>query len=742
MALAAIPSAQAALEEIIVSAQKREESQQEVPISISAFTGQGLSDFQTTDLSGLSGSAPNVQISHFGNTPHGAVFNIRGMGVVEPDPYAGQTVTTVVDGVPLAFNMMSLLDLYDIERIEVHRGPQGTLFGANTTGGVVNVVTRQPTGETGGDIKLTVGNWDRADVMGTLNVPLSDKWSAKFTGQHHSREGFYTNVVDGSSMGDRSITGLRSYLKYDNENFDATLIGEVVRSRNGSPIVVNGSLPSEVTYQAPGTSPAGMGGMYTGPCTSANTRCSAPDKYYSANGSVQDVSDQDIYSWTLTANWDLDWGKLVSITGFKEFELYEETDQDGGPFFIDDTRRGTEGEQFSQELRLTIEPTENSQVISGVFYQQNEWQHYQNFRIPFNGPIVPGVLGKGNELQEDDWETWSASFFSHAFIDITDRLRLQIGGRVSQEETDARVDYSFYANPDPDGDSLFQGGVPLAQFTVEDSESWDGWAAKIGLDYKLDEDKMLYAFVSRGFKSGGFVGRIIIPEDIGPYDQEVVKTAEFGIKSEWLDNRLRVNASYFYNWYDDLQLSVIYFCQDDLGNTSNCNSITNAAQAETSGIELEIEAAPTDNLMLTASFGYLDAEYEEFDFYDAGAGDYKDLTGYRLQNSPEYTASVGATYDFSLLTGLATAGVRYTYSGEKFQGNLQNTPRGEIQPIKYLDANLKWSPNDSTFSINLWATNLLDDRYIDAVFDAPGFIGLISYGPPRQAGVSIEYAFD
>ncbi|NHN39209.1 TonB-dependent receptor [Pseudomaricurvus alcaniphilus] len=736
LALTLVPTANAALEEIVVTAQKREESQQEVPISISSFTGQGISDFQTVDLSALSGASPNVQIGHFGNTPHGAVFNIRGMGVIEPDPYAGQTVTTVVDGVPLAFNMLSLLDLYDIERIEVHRGPQGTLFGANTTGGVINVITRQPTGEAGGDLKVTLGNWNRVDVKGTVNLPINEQWAAKFTGQSHKRDGWTRNVVDASTMGDRDISSLRGYLKYDSgSTFDATLIAEVTRARNGSPIVTNGSLPGEVTYQAPGSSPgAGLGSMYQGPCSSATTRCKAPDKYLSANSSVQDVSDMDTYSTTLTMNWDLDWGQLVAITGYKDFELYEETDQDGGVFFIDDTRRGTEGRQLSQELRLTFNLAENTEIISGLFYQQNDWTHYQNFRIPFAGPL--------NQLTEDDWENWSTSIFTHAFIDLTDRLRLQVGARASYEETDAMVDVVTFANTEVGGSSVFDGGVAVAEIHEKGSEDWDGWAAKVGLDYKINEDIMAYAFISRGFKSGGFVGRISLPEEFVAFDQETVQTFEAGIKSEWLDNRLRVNASYFFNKYDDLQLALIYFCTDSLGTTINCNSVLNAAQAETQGLELEIEAAPIDGLMITASMGYLDATYEEFPFLDPASGNTLDRSGTDLQNSPELTASIGATYQFPLLSGSSTLGFRWTYSAEKFQGNLLNTPRGTIQPTKYLDANFKWEPENGSWAINLWGTNLLDDRYIDAVVDAPGFIGLMSYGPPRQVGVSLEYMFN
>lgn len=216
---------QVGIQDIVVTAQKKSENLQNVPISVTAIGGDALAATQGTSLQALQGSIPNVQIDNFANTPQSAVFTIRGIGVIEPDPYAGNTVSIVVDGVPQFFSMGALLDLYDVDRIEVLRGPQGTLFGANTTGGVINVVTKQPTGEFGGNVKAVYGNYNRFDVTGSIEVPIiKGVLSAKVAAIHTQREGFVTNVVDGSDMGSKNLEAYRAYLRFTpSADFDATL---------------------------------------------------------------------------------------------------------------------------------------------------------------------------------------------------------------------------------------------------------------------------------------------------------------------------------------------------------------------------------------------------------------------------------------------------------------------------------------------------------------------------------------
>ena len=220
--------------EIVVTAQKESQNLQDVPISVTAVTGEMIEDAQINNIADLSNSIPNVQINTFSNSPDSAVFTIRGVGVNDADPYVGTTVSVVVDGVVVGVNTAALLSLFDIERVEVLRGPQGTLFGANTTGGVINVITKQPTGEFGGDAQFVYGNYGQIEANASLNFSIGEQFAGKISVLHNEMNGYFRNYLDGERIGERNITTLRGYLQYDGADYDATLIGEYVRSRNGS----------------------------------------------------------------------------------------------------------------------------------------------------------------------------------------------------------------------------------------------------------------------------------------------------------------------------------------------------------------------------------------------------------------------------------------------------------------------------------------------------------------------------
>ena len=752
------------LEEVVVTAQKREESLQEVPIAVTAFTSEQFEKAHVVSLEGLQAAVPNVQIAHFANTPHNAVFSIRGAGgIIEPDPYAGTTVSVVVDGIPQHFNMVALMDLFDVERIEVLKGPQGTLFGANTTGGVINIVTKQPTGELGGDLMITAGNYDRMDVNLAVDFPIiEDVLAGKITAMSHNADGFYTNVFDGESMGDKDTTAVRAYLKYiGSDTFDWTLQYEHVDSNNGGPAIVNGSVPGELFYVEPGISYGNSKyPMYESPCQPGE-RCKAPNKYWSGNGQVPDVSNFTSKAPTLTMNWTTDWGGITSITGYKDFKLHEYSDQDYSPVDLHRTDRETNGEQFSQEIRATFDLNERTELLLGGFYFYSEWDHYQDY-------ILEGLSAGFTQLTNMDWESWTGSLFAQAYVDLSDKLRLQVGLRYSHEKTEAEVGINNFLNIDPttfevdtaiyaltgnsqfiggllnEGDGLFGDGSQDLDF-VDGSKSWDEFGGKIGLDYQVNEEVMIYGYYARGFKSGGFVGRIVVPSDIGPYDPEFIDSFEVGMKGDFLDNRLRLNLAAFLNTIDDLQIANIYRTTDAQGNNVNGNSILNAAEAEAWGVELEFQALVSQNLTFNGSLAHLDATYEDFPFVDpnfTATGGINQLKGERLQNAPKWTATAGFVADFQAGDGTMTASVQYRYNSSKFYTNVLNTARSKIQAIHFVDANLDWSPSSERWSIGLWARNLLDDRYVSVAFDSPGALALVGYHPPREYGVSFKYHFE
>ena len=724
------------LEEIVVTAQKREDSIQTVPIAITAIDGDVLDNKAVVNLESLQGLVPGAQIGQFANTPHGAVFNIRGMGAIEPDPYAGSAVMVTIDGVPQYFNMTSLVDLFDVERVEVLRGPQGTLFGANTTGGVVNIVTKAPSGEYNGKVQVTAGDWNRFDVKAAADLPINEKLSLRLSGFHHGRDGFITNVYDGSDMGSIDVNSIRATLKYDAGNgFEATWRNEILRSKNGSPYIGMGAYPGEAEYVAPGTIAGPNAGVqYTGYCMPVGSPCKAPDEYYSANSSEQDMSDMNIDASTLEMVWnDTSLGTITTITSFKQFDLHEYTDQDGTVEFLAATDRRTDGDQITQKIKVNSQVSENIDLVYGLYFSEDSYYHSQNFRAQFASPGFSQVTAQ-------DQERSSQAIFAHSFIDLSDRLRLQLGGRYSKEETEMKVDVTHFISLD--GVARYFGDDRLADlgidFTSQGKDDWTDWSAKVGLDYQVSENTLAYGHISRGFKSGGFVGRITIPEDIGPYDPEIVETIELGMKTDLMDNKLRLNVNIFKNDYQDLQLALIYFTKNSLGFDVNGNSILNAADATTQGIEVEFFAAPSPNLRVNGSVTFLEAEYDDFPYTNAD-GSVTNLSGYRLQNAPEITANFGFDYSWRTGNGEMMLSAIYKYNDEKFNTSLLNTPRSTIQETDLIDANLMWTPDSDDWSVNFWVKNIADERYISSVFEAPGVLAIVNFLPPREYGISFDF---
>ncbi len=753
------------LETIVVTAQKKAESLQEVPISVAAVTSNDLSDLAAARLDGLSGTVPNMQIGTFSNTPNTAAVYIRGIGVFEPDPYAGNTVSIVTDGVPQFFSLGALLDLADVERIEVLRGPQGTLFGANTTGGVVNVVNTQPQDEFGGKVSLMYGNWERMAASATLNVPFSNTVAARFTVQNDRRDGWVTNIIDGSDIGSRNVSVFRGALKFTpGDNFDATLTAEYDRARNGSPTVIAGDRPGNAALGIPADAefvPAGWRNMYVSPCPPDGGRCSAPDKYLSAANyrtddgeQIPDRSDMDTLYGNLTLNWtDTAIGDVTAITGYKGFKLFEYTDQDGTPAFLIDTERRTQGYQISQELRTNIKPTDRWELLVGGFAMKTHYNHYQHLRIDFGGgatydladdSYTKGLMGL---YQLNPQDHWSGSLFAQSYFNFTDKLRFQAGVRYTHEKTEMVA--STATSLAPSGAVTFEGtdsagGAMIDLGTVappKGKKSWDKVGWKLGLDYKFAENQLAYLTWARGFKSGGFSGRIGVAQDIGPYGPETVDTFELGMKADFMDRRVRSNLAVFYTDYKDLQLAQIYFLGTLQGNT-----ILNVGSATIKGAELELTAVPADGLTLTASAAYLDAKYDKFIYNTtnyAAPGTIRtlDMHGERMQNAPKWTTAAGAEYIFPVGPGDARVNVQYTYQSSKLLSSIEDVARARIQPMHLVNANVDYRPTDSNITIGVWARNLFDNRYIANVLELPGTLGLTQYAPPREYGLLLKYEF-
>ncbi|MCW1383802.1 TonB-dependent receptor [Novosphingobium sp. KCTC 2891] len=717
------------LEEIIVTAQKRSEKLQSVPISVTAVTGGAIEKLHGATIEALQGSVPNVQISSFANTPSTAVFNIRGIGVIDADPYAGNTVSIVLDGVPQVFAIGALVNIYDIDRVEILRGPQGTLFGANTTGGVVNIVSQAPDNDLSAKGELSFGNYSRIEAKGVLNAPLTDTLSSRFSVSHMEHDGYVTNVVNGSDMGRRNVSLYRGQLRWQaTDNFDATLLGEYALSRNGAPVVINGAYPGEPLYVAPGTQ-----GMYASICSAPTVPCAAPDRYLSANDSVPDRSDMDTYRSVLTLNWKgTALGDITSVTGYKKNKLTEFTDQDATPVFLADTGRHADLWQFTQELRSSFDMGDRARAIVGAFFVKDHYDLSNAFRVAF---AAPGLI----QINTQDQDNHSISGFAQTYVDLTDTLRAQAGIRFTHERT--RMNAATVTSINASGVTDFEAtGNTVLQTVVGNGEkTWNNVGWKLGLDWKVQPDMLLYGYWARGFKSGGFVGRVGLPSDIGPFNPEFVDTLEAGLKTDLFDRHLRVNLSGFYTIYRDLQVAQIYVTKNpDTGLPLQGNTIQNAGKAEIKGFELEVSANPIHGLTLNGSLAFLDARYKNFPYVDPLTLKLVDLAGYRLQNAPKWSATAGFNYRAEIGDNVVSFSASYRYTGQKYLTAILDTPRASIQPTHIVDASIDWTLPDDRFTIGFWAKNLLDNRYIDSIYDAPGYSGLGSFAPPREYGITTK----
>lgn len=705
------------LEEIIVTAQKRSENLQKVPISVTAVTGAAIADAQINNIQGLANSIPNVQINSFSNSPDSAVFTIRGIGVNDADPYVGTTVSVIVDGVVVGVNTAALLSLFDIDRVEILRGPQGTLFGANTTGGAVNVITKQPTGEFGGEVQVIYGNYNRLDLNAAVNFPITDSLAGKVSILHTGSDGFFRNYGDGRRLGERNITQLRGYLKLDHGNYDATVIGEYGRSRNGSQTSVTIANPGDALF-VPGET-AGLINYKRG-----------------FSGDQPDANDRDSYSLTLTQNLETGIGKLVSITNYNDYDNDLFSDDDGTTRVLLQTHRQITHKQFSQELRNHVDLTDDVQMILGGFYL---WQKYQLLQ----DTKLDGFLRGLGQPQTQNQKNWSASGFAQFYANVSDSLRIQAGIRYSYERTTAT---STTANTTPCGDFTCVGpGAALSSFddpiaagtfiTASGKKSWKNVGYKIGLDYQASPTTLLYGYYARGFKSGGFTGRIAVAEDIGPYNPEHVDTFEIGAKMDLLDKRLRLNAGAFYNLYKDMQIV------QNLTFPSGANSaaIRNAGSAKSKGFELEVTALPFDGLTLSGSLAYLDAYYTDFILNpSAPPASQVNFRGQPLMNAPKWNASAGFSWKAPVAGGQITATGQYNYTSSKFAA-FANLPTDRIGPVDLVNGSLSWSPASDDWSIGIWGRNLFKEEYYGQKLTLPGVGILASLGTPREFGVDFKY---
>ncbi len=767
------------IEEVVVTARRREENIQSVPIPVTALSDEDLRGRGAEDLTDLTRLTPNLAFNHSASNKGAAEVFLRGIGQVNWSPTQDPKVGVYLDGVYLGRPQGAVFDMLDIDRIEVLRGPQGTLFGRNTTAGLVHVITRKPQSHFESWVYAGAGNDAQKSLGGMLNVPLTDDLAVRFSAQHRQSDGYVKNRSTGDDWNDEnSQLGRASLLWTPSEKLDVQLSVDYQRVREHPNL---GSC--EWTGPADGSATLATGGLpfiayVFGVYDDIANACNDTRPYHSDENDP-DQSDLDQWGSNLTAHWDLGFGELTSITAYRDTKDLNgswgwASDKVGTPSYLEVIgRRDSDSDQWSQELRLAGTAAGGRlDWVGGVYGFRENAVNYLDVPV-FRGVAAPdcaawpifcfpldpsnpaaGTLGDialatqlfGSRRQTVDATNSSFAVFGEITYRFTERWSLTAGARYTNDDRDfTRSQTLTIGIPDPTL-TCPGGGAPLNGTTCKRQQSFDKVTPRLIFSYQASDDVMLYAGWSRGYSSGGFNQDV----RMRPFEPETSDNWEGGIKSTWLDQRLLINLTGFFNTYKNQQITV-----GRLVGGQPTADLINAQKAELYGIEAELQVVPAPGWMIRGSFGWIDGEYKEFTVLDNSIGpppDFqeiiveRDLSDTEVVRGAPYTASVSASYTHYFSGGGDLSGqVGYARRGRTYN-TLETLNSSRQDAYGLVDARLTWSlPNGAT-SISLWGTNLTDEEYFPTAIDlsappAPSDTVTKYWAEPRRFGLEIRYAF-
>lgn len=702
-----------ALDDVKVTARRTEESQQDVPIAVTSFSREDLEDAQAENLDSLKGAVPNMNLVQGRGSASSANIYIRGIG--QPD--ALQTfdpgVGVYVDGVYLSRIQGALMSLYDVERIEVLRGPQGTLYGKNTIGGAVNVVTRRPDGETAGEVQVLAGNYGKLSSSFYYKGAISDRTNASISALYRLDNGFVEDEFNGQHYNDRDNNSVRLLLNSqvnDRLSWDFSIDytdqeNALTLGRSESALIALdfNDLANPVLLSLPPTGEYDFRGR-----TSFNNDENQELRHVGAS---------------FTLNYDInDAWQFKSITAHRDLQSDSYIDIDATEFELGDVFVGVDQNQFSQEFQFLYDNDKGFNAVMGLYYLNEEVpSHQEAYANDFL--LFAGVPLDFLRTIDDDLETTSYAVFAQGNWTLSDRWGLTAGIRYSKDDKDYQRTTSTFSAAGP-----FLEGT----FAFADSDSWDSVTPMVSVDYQLSDSSMMYLSASKGFKSGGFNGRANGEADVSSFKPETVWTYELGGKSMLLDNRMRLNYAVFTSDYEDFQARVA----EDISSFP----VINAAELDISGAELEVTWLLSAATQVYSSVGYLDAEYKTFfDFRQPDLDRSDDIPPF----SPDWTFRIGMNHTFYMDSGaLLRFGVNGNYTDDMYL-SVDNQEALTQDDYWVFNAYAVYDFANPNWSLSVGAKNLTDEVYkIDAQeFSSVGNIQTAYYGDPRTWYAALNYRF-
>ncbi len=745
-------TAYAQIDEIVTTATKRTESVQDVPLSVTAFSQEDLDIKGTTSLVGIQESTPNLNFSVQSAGQNVARVTLRGIGTETLVGGGDPGVALHIDGVYVGRNSAAVGDVFDVERVEVLRGPQGTLYGRNATGGSVNVISKRPTQETEGFADFTYGNYNNLRVRGVANTPLSENLSARVAIFAESHDGYIENLyAPGRDSFDKSVHGGRLQLLWETDSGNeflvrgfyskaggagpgSTYLGDDINTANGYPgghiigISGGGGPPpgAPIVADAYGLASAADGSaLLPRPTDIHQTRKDAPE-----------FVDTLIKGIDFEANINVSDGILLkSVSSYQtnNNEILVDSDVSEAP--IQTRNRQNEASQFSQEFNLISQTDDPLQWILGAYYYHEELD--ERFEattpaglVPDTTALPPGAVpGGGGVFQRrlTAHEVDSVALFAQLSYDITDRLSVTGGLRHTWDSKDQSR--ATGGQVDLTNNFQFMGGGALGPLGPDSGTTkFSEFSYRVSADYDLTDNNLLFASYARGYKSGGFDfngGQIDGAGEQVPYNPEFVDAIEFGSKNKFWDNRALLNITAFHYDYKDLQVFRL---------TGDGPLTDNAAQSTIKGAEVEAKLEPTDNFSLDGSIGYLDAKYDD---YVVERPVLVNFAGNRLNYAPKWTTHLGASYTANLENADLIFRADWSYRSDTFFDRA-NTALDTQEAHSLFNGRIRYDADN--YYVDVWGRNLADKDYVTGQLINPPFAcgcRTVNVGAPRTYGVTI-----
>ncbi len=779
------------LEEVVVTARKRAETSQSVPIPISVLSEDQLERRNITDIESIQNLTPNLDFESSSINNNMAQVYMRGIGQANWSIAQDPKIGIYIDGVYLSRPQGGLFDLMDVERVEVLRGPQGTLFGRNTTAGLIHLITKAPSQEKEGYIKAGTGNFGHQMIGAMFNTPFSDNVSARVAYYGKATDGHTLNQLTGNYHGDEDTASLRASIAGTGEVYSARITYEHFESQNASPL-------GHCKFYGPddGMLAGGLGAVANifGTYSSMKDNCNNTSPFNAIDNADTLNAFTDVDSLTLTQTIDISIGEITIISNERDISAYQGSwgwNMGNGPMnnglpgnanLIDVLNNPSSIEVESHEIRLAGGSDNFDWVVGFYTFEENgdESIDVPLFRgvippsctdWPFScldlgtGPLINNAIGAqlyGSRAQGYYTTNENEAVFAEATFQINDQLDLTLGVRRTEDDRlitrwqtlyDGSFDPTYLC---PGMPTMDVGGtpVPLSDRCTQ-TISYSETTPRAILSYQMNDDVLVYGSYSVGYSSGGFNQDV----RMRPYKPELSDNIELGFKSTLNEGTLRVNGTFFHNSYENQQLVV-----GRIVNGQPTADIINAQEATIMGIELEVTALLSESLLLNFAYGHIDGEYDKFltqdNLYVTNADgtitetivetDYSEI-GFG-NDGKEDSLSVSLVHTKYLDGGGELVSVLGAYRKDDQYGSLKNTPSSLIPSHTLFDGRLTLYMSDGKTSLSAWVKNLTDKEYVTTVLDQAGDVqiggtdpslGMTAYfmGQPRTAGLEIKRDF-